>query len=427
MRGRIIWLAGLLAAGVILAPASARAQYEEPVPARAPEAAPDLGARSDPFAVRAQTPDGELPDFEVPVPLGHNPANRGGLYLAASFVYFHQTNPLQHQPLAYAGFIDADGSLPTSRGTPGTHYGTGNEVLDAKAAGGPGTYQPGLRVNIGWWFEDGTTLDMEWMHLAKAQYFHEATIATPGFHFNGDLSNSFMYSTVFGFTNAFAGPQNKINGGDATVTYGIWDGFDVSTIQFIQRTEAFQFKLKTPLFYNDDFGYRMYGMVGPRFFWIWERFYWRTVNENPDGTAGPTDVGIYTNIVSNRMYGVFCGVGNEWYIGHGFACNLDMDVAGLLDVVKERAKYELGDKFLPGQIKRAKSDYTVVPEGKVELNLTWFPIESVELKIGYDFMAFANTIAAPNPVAFNVGALDPAWEHRWRFFDGFVAGLGIIF
>ena len=30
----------------------------------------------------------------------------------------------------------------------------------------------------------------------------------------------------------------------------------------------------------------------------------------------------------------------------------------MLDVVKERAKYELGEKDLPGQIKRAKTDYT---------------------------------------------------------------------
>src|SRR5271154_1374100 len=98
MRGRIIWLAGLLAAGLTLAPAPARAQDGKPVP--------DSGGIPDAFTVRAQTPDGELPDFEVPVPLGHNPANKGGFYMAATFVYFSQTNPLQHQPLAYRGFID---------------------------------------------------------------------------------------------------------------------------------------------------------------------------------------------------------------------------------------------------------------------------------------------------------------------------------
>jgi hypothetical protein len=464
MRGRIIWLAGLLAAGLILAPAAARAQdggppttagpVANPFAPRAPTADGELppapllahpgrpgetgGAEAatpadsgaaipDVFAVRGQTPDGEIPDYEVPLPLGHPPANKGGLYMASSVVYFHQTNPLQHQPLVYRGFVDADGSLPASHGVPGTHYGSFDLVQDTKMAGGPGTYQPGIKVNLGYWFQDGTTIDVEWMNLLKAQYFNEQTITARGFNFGNDLSSSFLFSPVYNFNNTYAGPQNKINGGDATTTYGIWDGFDVSTISFIQRTESLQAKLKTPLFYNDDFGYRMYGMAGPRFFWIWERFQWRAVNQNPDGTADATDVAVYNNIVSNRMYGVFCGVGNEWYIGHGFACNLDLDVAGLLDVVKERANYQLGEKDLPGMIKRAKTDYAPVAEGRAEFNLTWFPIESVEVKFGYDLMTFANTIAAPDPVSFNVGGLDPPWVHRWRLFDGFVFGVGIIF
>ena len=127
------------------------------------------------------------------------------------------------------------------------------------------------------------------------------------------------------------------------------------------------------------------------------------------------------------MYGLFIGCGNEWYIGHGFACNLDLDVAGLLDVVKERAKYELGDKFIPGQIKRAKTDYTIVPQVTAAFNLTWFPIENVELRAGYDFMALFNTIAAQHPVSFNVGGLDPPWSREARWFDGFRVGLAIMF
>jgi hypothetical protein len=425
MRGRTLWLAGLVAAGLTLAPAAARAQDGGPDP--------DGRLIPDALTVRAQTPDGELPDYEVPLPLGHPPANKGGLYFGAEFMYFRQTNPLEHQPIAYRGFWDADGSVT---GHPGTFVGSGEMVLDAKDAGGPQTWTPGLRTTIGYAWKDGTSIDIQWMWLAKAQFWHEATIVPQNFQFGSfDLANSFISSPVFNFTNAFAGPQFKIVPllgtntliGSRTATYGIWDGADIMTISFIQRTESLQSTLKVPIFYNDDCGYRMYGLVGPRFFWIWERFYWRTVNQNPDGTADATQVAIYTNIVSNRMYGVFIGCGNEWYIGHGFACNLDLEAAGLLDVVKERAKYELGDKFIPGQIKRARTEYTVVPEGSATFSLTWFPIESVELRIGYDFMSFANTVASPHPVSFNVGALDPPWERRWRFFDGFQAGLGIIF
>jgi hypothetical protein len=421
-----MWLAGLVAAGLTLAPAAARAQDG------GPDGVPSLngGLPPDLFTVRAQTPNGALPDVELPLPLGHNPNNKGGFYVGANFVYFRQSNPLEHQQIAVRGFRDADGSLT---GNPGTFIGSGLPVLDAKDAGGPGTYAPGFKFDFGYAFKDGTSFQISWMHLEDVKYFHEATIVPLNFNFGGrTLPDSFLFAPVFNFTNAFAGPQGKIDpaafpGASPTATYGIWDGADVMTIQFIQRTESVEAKYKVPILYNDDCGYRCYGTVGPRFFWIWERFYWRTVNENADGTADPTDVAIYTNIVSNRMYGAFVGLGNEWYIGKGFACSLDFDVAGLLDVVKERAKYELGEKDLPGQIKRAKTEYSPVPEMTASFNLTWFPYENIELKLGYDFMAFANTIAAPQPVSFNVGALDPPWVHRWRFYDGFTFGVGLMF
>jgi hypothetical protein len=420
-----MWLAGVMAAGLTLAPAVARAQDGGP----APDAGSLLNGVPELFTVRGQTPDGALPDYEVPLPLGHSPNNRGGFYSAAEFVFFRQTNPLQHQVLAVRGFADADGSIT---GHPGTFIGSGTPVLDVKDAGGPQTYQPGLRINIGYRWKDGTTFDVEWMNLLKAQYFHEATIVPPGLTFGSLLQDSFISAPVFNFTNAFAGPQGKIDpvafpGASPTATYGIWDGADVMTIRFVQRTESVQAKLRVPIFYNDDCGYRCYGTVGPRFFWIWEQFYWRTVNQLPNGTADPTDVGIFTNTVSNRMYGAFIGMGNEWYIGHGFACNLDYDVAGLLDIVKERAEYHVGDEALPGGIKRARTQYSPVPEGSVRFNVTWFPWENIEFKLGYELMVFANTIAAPTPVDFNVGALAPPWVHRWRVLDGLNAGVGIMF
>ena len=405
MRVRTLWLTGLVAAGLTLGPAGARAQDPGLIPER-PAPVPTSTLFPDPLTVRAQTDDGALPDQEVPLPLGHNPANKGGIFLAAEFIFWRQSSPIHNQELAVRGFVDADGSVT---GTPGTFVGSGAEVLNAKEAGGPPTYQPGLRTTVGYAWSDGTSIDFQWLWLAKAQYAYEATIIPPNFGFgNSTLANSFLYSPVFNFNNNFAGPQNKINGGSPTATYGIWDGADIMTIAFIQRTEGLQSTFRIPIFYNDDFGYRCYGLVGPRFFWIWERFYWRTVNQNPDGTAGPTDAAIYTNIVSNRMYGAFAGFGNEWYIGHGFACNLDLEAAGLLDIIKERAKWELGEKDLPGQIKRAKTDYTIVPEVSATLNMTWFPIENVELRIGYDLMAFFNTIGAETPVDFNVAPSIPS-------------------
>ena len=47
---------------------------------------------------------------------------------------------------------------------------------------------------------------------------------------------------------------------------------------------------------------------------------------------------IYTNIVSNKMYGAFIGVGNEWWLGNGLSLSLDLEATGYIDFVKERAR-----------------------------------------------------------------------------------------
>src|SRR5262249_11306939 len=126
---------------------------------------------------------------------------------------------------------------------------------------------------------------------------------------------------------------------------------------------------------------------------------------------GPQDTAIYTNIVSNRMYGPFIGVGNEYYLGHGFSISLDLKAAIMLDIVKERAKYERGD--FATEAKRSRTEYTVVPEVQAQLNLWWYPIEGVAVRVGYNAFGFFNTIAAEKPIAFNFGGLDPPWEHRF--------------
>src|SRR5262245_22211960 len=161
MRGRTIWLAGLVAAGLTLAPVVARAQDGG--------LTPDGGLMLDGPIFRAQTPDGAIPDEDVPLPLGHNPANKGGFFIGAEFLFFRQTNTLEHQPIGFQGFFDADGILT---GNPGSFVGSGKEVLDAKMAGGPGTYTPGLRTTLGYSWKDGTSIDIQWLHLEKAQYWH---------------------------------------------------------------------------------------------------------------------------------------------------------------------------------------------------------------------------------------------------------------
>src|SRR5262249_30808320 len=158
--------------------------------------------------------------------------------------------------------------------------------------------------------------------------------------------------------------------------------------------------------------------------WIWERFKWRTVDVgflsttplDPTGVTidpftgrltdggtrtttllpdqDPRNVAIFTNIVSNRMYGPTIGIGNEWFLGTtpvgAFACNLDLRAGLLFDIIKERAKFEPGLKDASPQMKRAITTYTGVPNLQAGLNLDWYPIEGVQIRVGYDIMGFFN-------------------------------------
>ena len=54
--------------------------------------------------------------------------------------------------------------------------------------------------------------------------------------------------------------------------------------------------------------------------------------------------------------------------------------------------------------------------------------DPISQKDYYRFFAFFNTIAAPNPVSFNYGGIDPPWEKGvFRLIQGFNAGIGITF
>jgi hypothetical protein len=371
--------------------------------------------------------DTARPDPVYPLPLGHDHLENGGLYVFGEFIMYRQTNPLQHQAIANRGFIDSDGSIT---GRQGTFIGSGTLALDAKDAGGPGTFQPGTRFGFGWRFENGSAIEINWSHLFNSHTFAQATLVAPNQQFRQDLADTFLTAPVFNFTNDYAGPAFKAGFGrladaHAFAVYGIWNGASIMTIDFLQRFDEVQATFRVPV--SECETYRCYGIVGPRMDWLWERFRWRTTSINFDGQASPFDVGIYTNIVSNVMYGGHAGLGNEVYLGWGFSLGAEVEAAMFIDVVKERAKYELGQKDFVGQVKRSITDYAAVPELQGRLELAWHPIEGIECKLTYEGSVYFNTVASPHPVSFNVGGLDPAFQRQVRVFDGLQIGIGFIF
>jgi hypothetical protein len=406
------WLASLLTAGVILMPSGVNGQ--------------EVPALSDP---------------EVPLPLYHSRPETGGFYTAAEFIFFRQTNPLKAQEIAVRGILDFDGSITAALnshqvnvsgnlpivapGAPvvGNFLGSGAPALFANDAGGPGTYEPGFRLTAGWRFSDGVAVEFSWLGLNEAKFQASASLTPPGLNGGPLLVNTFLFAPVFNFPNNFAGEPQKLALGNPNAAYGIWDASSQMSISFVQRFSEYDITTRLPMFETDYC--RCYGLIGPRYASLWENFKWRTVSQSFDGTAGETDAAIYSNVVSNQMYGVFFGAGSDWWLGHGLSISLDVRAAGLIDFAHLIARYQLGDFSI--ESKRARRDYSFVPEFDGSLNLWWYPTAGVQIRFGYNLMTFFDTFSSADPVSFNYGGLDPTYNKQFRYFDGFNAGIGFIF
>jgi len=430
-----------------------------------------------PGAARCQ--DYSPPDPVFPLPIYHERPEMGGFYAAGNFLLMRQTNPLKEQPIAVRGFVDTFGNVQATERylndinfgifqpnpvIPGLFFGSGTLALDVNQVSGPNSYQPGFRVNLGWKFRNDLDIEFSWSHLFTKKT--SATAAPIGNTLNGGDGglDSFLFAPVYNWPTNYVGPVDKAivtidTPGAFTIgrlpidflpdqafqttagPAGIWNGAQLMTIQFTQRYDDFEIIARIPIYENERC--RCYGLFGPRHVQLWERFWWRTVdiaveesvftatgaqtfNFATSGQAGPTDQATYTNIVSNRLYGPLFGLGSDVYVGHGFGINLDLRCAPYIDVVKERAKYELGDHSTAAQ--RARTDYTMAYELTGRLNLTWYPIEGVELRFGYELQNFFNTVSSPRPIDFNMGSLTPTWDKgTYRLFDGFSAGISLIF
>ncbi|HEV2948580.1 MAG TPA: hypothetical protein VGX70_14485, partial [Gemmataceae bacterium] len=442
MRTRFLWIGLLLGVVMGLAPTAARCQDYEP------------------------------PDPVYPLPLFHMHPENGGFYAAGEFVLFRQTNPLKSQPIAVRGFNDTFGQIQETMnfltdlffnnpGPPvqvGKFFGSGTPALDVNQVSGPNSYQPGFRTTLGWKFQNDLDIEFNWTHLVTKK--NSATAAPVGPTLNGGVNNfdSFLFSPVYNYSNNYVGPQNKLiislltpgsfflgpqvqqflqdhNNQTIQGAVGIWNAAQLMTIQFTQRYDDFEIIGRIPVYESERC--RVYGLFGPRHVQLWERFWWRTVDYSVQeahiditptvilqrfgsaadaGVSGPIDQADYTNVVSNRLYGPLFGCGTDVYIGHGFGANFELRGAPMIDVVKERAKYELGDHSTSAQ--RNRTDYVMAYEVDARANLTWYPIEGVELRVGYELMNFFNTVSSPRPIDFNMGALTPTWERgTYRLFD----------
>lgn len=385
-----------------------------------------------PAAAYGQGNDPGAEDPVFPVPLGHDRMENGGFFVAAEFLFWRETNPLHNQTIAVRGVLDQDGSISQALGgpdVPGRFFGSRNTALSADDAGGPGTYQPGFRITAGWLFDNGVQVETSWTTLFEAKYSAVASASAPLGQNGFLLTDTFLTSFVFNVPPEFAGPAQKVNIGNAGATYGIWDASTTQSIEFAQRFDQWEIAVRFPLFGDEN--NRTYWLVGPRLVWLWERFKWRTVAIDINtGLAGQDDAAIYTNIVSNRLYGLHLGAGYEWCkkntpIGT-FAITLEGEVAGFADLTKEIAKYERADFFIAN--KRSRADALPSAEVQGRLGIWWYPVQAVQVRVGYDFNWFLHTVSSPDPVSFNYGGLDPPFvKDTSRILQGLSAGVGLTF
>jgi len=433
MRQRFIRGALLAAAAVAAGASSSRAQtpadggrslpvYQLPITVRGqiPMSSPAASPANTGFDAPLNS------DPTIPIPTGH--AGDAGFYTSAEFVFLNQTRTLSSQIIAYRGYVDSTGRIT---GVPGTYVGSHQAALRTDDLG-RSTFQPGFRLELGYKFDDGFQLYANHMQLFDAHYSAGATLASPYARTRTDLSDTFRVCGVFNFSPKFAGPGTKTtfdplpgtpNSG-ASNTYGIWDAASTMDIKFTQRYQQTDIGGRAPLFQTDYS--RVYGSAGGRFAWFFERFQWITRSYDIDGLSNPQDAAFYTNTLSQRMYGPYVGVGHEIFLANQFSLSVDLSGALLLDVVKERVKYELGDRST--EAKRGQNEWALVPNANAAVNLWWYPIEGVQVRAGYQAMTFFNTRNMEEPVGFNVGAIDPRYDVQYfRLVHGFNFGVGLFF
>jgi hypothetical protein len=406
MRIRIIhWI---LAAVVLAAPASARAQNEV-IPR------PFVG------------------------PLSHPRYESGGFYTAIEFLYMTQRNTIGSQDIVFRGFVDVDGSI---LGAPGTFGGSRAVALNTGQLSGPDTYSPGFNLTLGYRFEDGLAIQASWWHLSDVRQSASASVIAPNYDNGPLLENTVLFSPVFNLSPQFRGNDLNLDVGNPGATYGIWNAASVSSIQFVQRFDMVEVMARIPVMQTDN--YRSYGLWGPRGIVMWERFRWRTVDvsignltQTPTGgtaiagvgNAGPDTTAIYTNVVSNRLYGLFAGCGNEFRLGDfpvgTFSFYADINGALYGDFVKGRARYELADKSIAYTYSR--NLFTLAPGFDARVGFQWYIYEAITIRLGWNFIGLFNTIASPEPVDFDLGNVHPAYPSgQFRYFSGLDFGIGLV-
>ncbi|MCU0705501.1 MAG: hypothetical protein MUF18_16125 [Fimbriiglobus sp.] len=381
--------------------------------------------------------DGRLSYFTAP--LG-NPAKQGPFAFMDATVYT-QTWTLGRQVVAVRGLRDTTGVLT---GTPGTLIGSGTTALFTGDLGRT-EYAPGVNIGLGWKFDDGSSVHARIMHIAGQTWGASASLAAPYARSGPNLADTFLVSDVFNFPPQFGGPLRKtafegtfvgrvidaagnvIEPGEIVpdgAFYGIWNGASNMSIEFKRWYTEAEIGGRTPLFESNSS--KVYGIGGVRYHMFMERFRWLAQSFDLAGNTGGRFEATYDNILSQRMYGPYIGCSHDLYLKNNFSVSVDLTGEMLINFVRERAYYKLGDETV--QAKRARNAIDLVPAAGGSVNLWWYPVRGVQMRVGYTANTFFNTRNMDEPIGFNYGAIDPAYGRQaFRLIHGLNIGFGVFF
>lgn len=334
---------------------------------------------------------------------------------------------LGNQVIMSRGFRDNDGSIT---GIPGQFVGSNLQAMTTSDFGRT-SWMPGYRVTLGYKLDDGSSFSVSYANFLEVHYNFGAGPIGPTFGTGPLSSDSFLFAPVYGFSPQFSGPLNKVgpalNGstiGSGSSPYGIWNGATQATEYLTQRFTNWDFIYRQNVF--DSEYSRSFLLAGGRFAWFWDKFQWDVSSAQPNGGISPSDTANYTNIMSQRMYGPTVGVGNEIYLGNAFALSGNVTGAALLDVIRERAQYELADNSYLS--KRSREDFAVVPNANASVDLWWYPLEGMQVRLGWDIYTFFFSQYMQAPVGFNAGGPDPSYKTLpFRMVQGFHFGIAYAF
>jgi len=372
-------------------------------------------------------------------PLG-NPAKQGP-FVFTDVVYYTQTWALGRQVVALRGLRDSTGVIT---GTPGTIIGSGQTALSTDQFGRT-EFAPGINLGIGWKFDDGSSVHARVMHVSGQTFAASASLATPYARASANLSDTFLFTDVFNFPPQFAGPDRRTAfegtfigrvvdpAGNVIVPgtlvpdrafYGVWNGASNMSIDYKRWYTEAEIGGRTPLLASETS--KVYGLGGLRYHMFMDRFRFLSQTYDLAGNTGGRFEALYTNTLSQRMYGPYIGCSHELYLKGNFSLSCDLTGELLANFVKMRAKYELGDNTV--QAKRSRNAIDLVPAAGGNVNLWWNPLPGVQMRVGYTANTFYNTRSMDEPIGFNYGAIDPAYKTQYfRLIHGLNVGLGIFF